>query len=200
VTGPAAEGDAGLGSDGDGPADAGHLRAARLLRVAAAAVGAVLGVVYLVEAVRLGVGSGARPGPGLFPMAVGALLTVAATVLAVQAARGRLVAASDSEDDRAAEADGPGAAAGPDALAGAGPRVRLLTVLGALVCYVVGVGWVGHLITASLVTAAGTRMLGGRAWWICAAVGLVAGVGSQLVFGRLLGVPLPQGLYGPGFS
>lgn len=200
MTGPAAGSDACHGSDGDGPTGAGRLRAARLLRVAVAGAGAVLGVVYLVEALRLGVGSGARPGPGLFPVVVGVLLTVAGAVLAVQAARGRLVASSDSEDDRAGAPDGPDTAAGPDSLAGAGPRVRLLTVLGALVCYVVGVGWIGHLITASLVTAVGTRLLGGRARWVCAVVGLVAGVGSQLVFGHLLGVPLPTGLYGPDIS
>ncbi|AXK33692.1 tripartite tricarboxylate transporter TctB family protein [Streptomyces armeniacus] len=161
----------------------------RTVRTVLAALLTLGGVAYGAEALRLGTGNAARPGPGLFPLLIGVILTVSGAALVVQTLRGRLVAASDAGGS---DAD----PVGSDTLGGSPPRVRLLTVVGALTCYVVGVGWVGHLITATVVTVLATRLLGGRKWWACAAVGIVAGVVTELVFGNLLGVPLPAGLYG----
>lgn len=161
----------------------------RNLRTVLAALLTLGGVAYTVEALRLGTGNAAQPGPGLFPLLIGGILIVSGAALVVQTLRGRLVAAADAGGS---DAD----PVGSDTLGGSPPRVRLLTVVGALTCYVVGVGWVGHFITATVVTAPAIRLLGGRKWWACAAIGIVAGVGTEVVFGNLLDVPLPAGLYG----
>lgn len=163
-------------------------------RAAAGAVLVAVGVAFAVEAVRLGVGTVTRPSPGLFPLLIGILLAGSAVALLVQSLLGRGAAASDAApaDPEDPEPEGGGRK-------GADPRVRLAALPLLLVAYVVGAGWVGHLVTASLVTALSLKVTGGRSWWVCLAVGAAAGAGSTLLFAELLGVPLPVGLYGPEF-
>ena len=161
-------------------------------------VGLVLGLVgaaYTIEAWRLGIGSTGSPGPGLFPAVVGLLLTVSAFVTCAEEWRHRSAAAD--EDVVATTGDADDFAVVGEAFGGAAPFARLVTVVAAMIVYVVGTGWVGHLITASVVTAVTTRILGARSWWVCCVVGLASGGLTFLVFDWLLDVPLPLGYFGP---
>lgn len=161
----------------------------------------VFAVAYGLLGESYGIGSARAPGAGIFPVLVAVLVGASGVIMVARGLRGdtsaeEMLDAVDDEVD-AASVDGQldGQTGGEGAVPG--PRIRIATVIGTLIVYVVAVTWIGHLITATVVAAVAVRLLGGRPWWqaICFSVAIAAC--TQLLFGSLLGLPLPSGLYGP---
>jgi putative tricarboxylic transport membrane protein len=132
---------------------------------------------YLAVSLTFPLGTMARPGPGFFPVGVGAFMCVAAAALAVASFRGG-----------AAGAAAPGLAA--DA------RGRVAVTVAGLVGFCLLLPWAGYPTCAFLFVALLLRRLGGAGW---AGVVLTAALSALLthyVFAVLLGVPLPTGPLG----
>lgn len=136
----------------------------------------VIGLAYLGSAIQLGVGEITRPGPGAFPIVAGALLVVTLGIDLI-----RLLVTGRVRER------------------GSG-RVPLavVTVLGSLLVYLVGVEIAGHAITASVVFAILLFALGTRAWWKILLISVGVGLATDLLFTVLLGLDLPTGLLGFG--
>ncbi len=142
---------------------------------AAGAGGMVLALAYLAGARTYSWGTPAQPGPGLYPALVGLLLLVSAAWVALEAWR------------RPAEVD-------PDWPIGS-PRARVILMLAPTAGYVVLLPYLGHPLAGSLLTLAVLHTMGMRRWATKIAVALAIGLGSHYVFAKLLGVPLPTGLW-----
>ena len=138
-------------------------------------VAMLLAVAYLAEAMRYPRGTMAQPGPGLFPLAVGALMLIAALGTGLEA-RSRKTWE---------EMDWP---RGLDAL-------RVLGVLAASLGYVLLLPHLGHPVAGTLVTLAVLQMMQLRSWVVKLTLSLVIGLGSYYLFAVLLGVPLPTGIW-----
>ena len=142
-------------------------------RLLALAVLAASGV-YLANVLSLPLGSPARPGPGFYPMSVGAFGAVVALAWVVSVFRRT-----------------PATAAGLTA-PGAG-RGRVGKTAGLLVAYCLLLGWIGYPIAAFGFTGLLLRGLG-AGWAAALVIGLVTSAGTYYLFGVLLGVPLPLGV------
>lgn len=138
-------------------------------------VAMLLAVAYLAEAMRYPRGTMAQPGPGLFPLAVGALMLIAALGTGLEA-RSRKTWE---------EMDWP---RGSDAL-------RVLGVLAVSLGYVLLLPRLGHPVAATLVTLVVLQMMQFRGWVVRLTLSLVIGLGSYYLFAVLLGVPLPTGIW-----
>ncbi|MBI4607455.1 MAG: tripartite tricarboxylate transporter TctB family protein [Candidatus Rokubacteria bacterium] len=129
---------------------------------------------YLVAALRLSPGSVEQPGPGLFPVAVGLLLVASSSAFVFQSLR-----ASSA------------AAAGPPAEAGK----RVTGVLAVLAAFCLFLPWLGYAVTAPGLLVVILRLFGLARWPVVAALAVVATAASYYLFGVLLGVPLPAGVW-----
>jgi putative tricarboxylic transport membrane protein len=130
---------------------------------------------YLLAALPLARGTGARPGPGFFPFAVGVFLCAVSLAFVIASVRGATGVAT------AAEALAPAA------------RGRVLTTAGTLVGSCLFLPWIGYPAMAFLFVALLLRALGGRGWITIVATALVSSAASYYLFAVLLGVPLPRG-------
>ena len=136
---------------------------------------AVLAVAYLGEAMRYPRGTMAQPGPGLFPLAVGALLLLASLATGLEA----------WPRHRGEEMDLPGRW---DAL-------RVLAVLAAGLGYALLLPHLGHPMAGTLVTLAVLQIMRLQGWALKLGFSLAIGLGSYYLFSVLLGVPLPTGIW-----
>lgn len=131
---------------------------------------------YLAQALRLPPGSAAEPGPGLFPVLVGAFLVAAAATFLAQALR---------------RPTAEGADAGP------GTRRRMGVLMAALVAFCLLLPWVGYSSAAFGLLVVLLRIFGQRRWSTTGLVALVMTLASYYLFAVLLGVPLPRGTWRP---
>lgn len=164
--------DATSGEGGDAP-DRADERTRRPWSLTVAAVALAIGAGYLVLAFGLPAGDLARPRFGFFPRIAATVLIGAALATGAEAfrawRRGRR-----------------------DVVARPGPRAqRVFLLLGLLVLYVLLVGLLGHVPTASVVAALTIRIAGDRAWWQSAVLGVVLGVASMILFDWIMGMRLP---------
>ena len=137
----------------------------------------VASALYLMQALRMPLGAAARPGPGFYPVAVGAFACVVAlVVVALAFRRARTAAAS-------AETDGP-----PD------ERRRVWLTVATLAGFCLLLPWIGYPLAALLFVAVTLRQLGAR-WGGAVLAALLSAEGSYYLFATLLGVTLPQGLW-----
>jgi hypothetical protein len=143
-------------------------------RIVSLAVLAASGA-YLAGALALPVGTAARPGPGFFPLAVGAFAVAVALVWAAIAFR------------RSPTAPAPSAA-----LPAAEGRRRVLATAAVLVGFCLLLPRAGYPLSAVLFVTVLLRNLGAR-WPAAVATGLVSAAASYYLFGVLLSVPLPRG-------
>lgn len=141
-------------------------------RVVALAVLAATGV-YLANAWPLPQGTAARPGPGLFPVAVGLFGMLVTLTWLVSAFRRAPAASSPS-----IPTDGRG---------------RVIATALTLVGFCLVLPWLGYAIVAFLFTGALLRRLG-AGWTGTLLIGVGSAVVSYYLFAVLLGVPLPRGL------
>ena len=137
--------------------------------LAAGGVLAALGVLALVEAVRIrDAWSGAR----LMPVVVGAALVILGGAHVVSP----VVAAVEWPD-------APG-----------WRRVGL--VLGGLILYVIAMPWLGFLLATALFVLLVVRALGQYTWTMTLVLTAAVAAGSWVVFKHWLGMPLPSGAFG----
>ena len=115
-------------------------------------------------------------GPGVFPGVIGAGLLVLGGLLVLAVARGERFAPQEAED---ADPDRPPSwtAFGLTLLAAALPVVTIRPL--------------GFPLAAAISFALVTRGFGSARLWLDAAIGLTLGLGSWLLFARLLGLGLP---------
>jgi len=66
-----------------------------------------------------------------------------------------------------------------------------------LLGYVLLVGTAGYLLTTAALFVVMVRWVGGRGWTATLLTGAIGSAGSYLLFGRLLRVELPAGLWVP---
>ena len=134
------------------------------------------GGLYLSQALRLPIGTSARPGAAFFPVAIAVF---ACLVGAVALARSFVV--------------GPRVHAGGDAVFWSpDSRNRVLSTVVVLVAFCLLLPWVGYPLMAFLFVALLLRKLG-SGWPAAVVTGLVTAAVSFYVFAVLLDVPLPRG-------
>jgi hypothetical protein len=134
----------------------------------------LVALAYLVASRRYPLDTLAAPGPGVFPLAAGAL----ALVLAVGQVARALVRGEDAPGARA-----PGAG---------GRRLAAMVVL--LVAYAAAVGTAGFLASSVVLVFVSSRLLGQPGWLRPAALALGVTAAAWAIFVAWLGVPLPAGV------
>ena len=145
-------------------------------RLVALAVLAASGA-YLLAALPIARGTGARPGPGFFPFVIGVFLLAVALVYTIASLRGATGVATTA------------AALAPAA------RYRVLATGETLVGSCLLLPWAGYPVVAFAFVAVLLRALGGRHWLGIAATAIVSAAASYYLFAVLLGVPLPRGVW-----
>lgn len=131
---------------------------------------------YLTQAVKLPLGTVAKPGAGFYPAAVAVFACVVALV-----AGGRAFLSP--------QAVRPAASAGATDPA---RRRRVAGAVGALAAFCLTLPWIGYPIAAFGFVSVVLWGLGGR-WQAALLTGALSSAGSYYLFGVLLGVPLPRG-------
>ena len=131
----------------------------------------LIGVGVIIGALKLRVGSATEPQPGFFPFVGGVLLLILSSILFVQGLRGRSLGTKAFGELR---------------------RPAILIV--AMVVYVVILDGVGYVIATIMLSAIVLRILETKSWWVIVVASLVLSVGSYILFDRLLGVTLPNGI------
>lgn len=142
----------------------------------------LIGVVYLVYGSRYPWERLANPGPGFFPAVIGAIFLAGSAVLCVS---------SFFHSRKEPGNTSAGAHSQPDA----GSR-KLWLLLALLAVYLLTVEPIGYLINSFLLMFFSARLMGARGLGrtLLLAVGMT--LGTYLLFGVWLQVPLPKGIWG----
>lgn len=138
--------------------------------------GLLLAAVYLGLSFRLPFGQLDRPGAAVFPVVVGCVFALASL-------------ATIWEGWRMGESDPIDLPAGAD-------RWRLLGLVGLLFGFFLVLPWLGQVVSGAIFSLLLMRLLSNLGWLRIAVYAVVLSVAMDLVFVRLLGVPLPRGVLG----
>ena len=133
-----------------------------------AAIVVVLGGAAVAGALNLGVGSASAPGPGMWPVLVGAALVVLGGVLAARA--------RSTEDAERFTRTG----------------LLVLAATATMVVFVAVVGVIGFEIPSALLAFVWLRFLGRESWRLSAIVSVAATAAFYLLFVGALGVTIPH--------
>lgn len=136
----------------------------------------LLGAIYVGETLRYPRGTPAQPGPGLYPLLLGLLLIVGSCGTLVESLSQRL------PDVESVWPTGPA-------------RWRMLAILLASLGYIVLLPYVGHSIAGTLSVLVVLRAMGVKRWLPAVVLAVAMGLGSYYLFGVILGVPLPTGIW-----
>jgi hypothetical protein len=137
----------------------------------------VASAVYLTQALRIPLGAAARPGPGFYPVGVGAFACVVALVIVALAFRRP-----------------PGSATGEGGKAGPAGGRRVWVAVATLAGFCLLLPWIGYPLAALLFM--GTLLLQlGAGWRGALLTALLSAEGSYYLFAIVLGVTLPQGFW-----
>jgi Tripartite tricarboxylate transporter TctB family len=128
---------------------------------------------YLASGLTLPLGTTARPGPGFFPLAIGAFGAIMALVWT--AAAFRRVPETATEPGISGDARG-----------------RVVATAAALIGFCILLRWVGYPVAALVFVTLLLRWLG-AGWRSAVVTGVASAAVSYYVFGVLLNVPLPHG-------
>jgi Tripartite tricarboxylate transporter TctB family len=130
---------------------------------------------YLTQAMKLPLGTAAKPGAGFFPVAVAVFACVVALVAG---ARVFLL-------PQAVQPEAPSGATDP------ARRRRVAGAVAALAAFCLTLPWIGYPIAAFGFVSVVLWGLGGR-WQAALLTGALSSAGSYYLFGVLLDVPLPR--------
>ncbi len=144
---------------------------------------ALLGAMSFWGGSRLPAVPGQDVGPAAFPMVIGAGLVLCGVMIAAGIGHS-FEAPEQDEDDQA-----PGLA---QWLGGAGWLAAFLPPV-LLIFYVIAANTLGFLLTAAVILVVTARALG-ASWTMSVGIMLLAPPFVHLIFGKLLRVPLPEGL------
>jgi hypothetical protein len=131
---------------------------------------------YLIQALKLPLGTTARPGAGFYPAVVAVFACIVGLAATVQAFRAPATVAPETVDD-------------PEAV---GRHRRVLATTLALAGFCLAMPWIGYPIAACAFVIVALRGLGSR-WVSALTIGVLSAVGSHYLFAVLLDVPLPRG-------
>lgn len=141
------------------------------------------GIVYEVMAWRMPRGRLGYPGPGFFPVVVGAVLVLTAAACLIQALLTRRPDAVTTP---------------PEAKMGSAPRnrraVRVCVLVGFLVLYALALQPLGFPVVITVFLMAATWVFGYRKWLPALGIAVVLTIISYLTFVVWLKVPLPLGI------
>ena len=129
------------------------------------------GIVIIIKAIGLPVGTVREPQPGFFPLLAGILMTVLSVLLLIHACLGR--------------------STGVEAF---GSLWRPAILIMGMIVYTLILDFMGYVIATIILSATILGVLGIKTWWILAGVSSGVSIGSYVVFGRLLGITLPNGI------
>lgn len=138
-----------------------------------------IAVLICIGSLRLSLGSFNNPGPGFFPFGAGLILGILAAVVFVQARR----AASSTGENKKSILISPG-----------GVKKIALTTL-ALLAYVVGMEYLGFLISTFFFLAFLLRIIEPQRWGVVILESLLASGICYFVFQIWLRVELPRGIF-----
>lgn len=148
------------------------------IAVGAAAIALLVAVVVLSE--RFPLPHRFQLGAAVFPRTVAALLALVGGSIALQRIVTGLRRARAAPEDHVV-IESP---------------VQIVAVLGALVLYGTFLRYLGFLVVTPLFLLFVLRLLGVRPWIAVVLIAAASTAGIWIVFDRLLGVPLPNGLLG----
>jgi putative tricarboxylic transport membrane protein len=131
---------------------------------------AALGAGFCAGALRLHIGTATEPQPGFFPFFGGAALVALAAILFSRAWQGKGERASFGDLRRPA------------------------ALVASLVVYLVTLNVLGYVIATSVLAVAVLKILDTPSWGLAIGIGTGLSVGTYLLFDRLLGMGLPQGV------
>jgi putative tricarboxylic transport membrane protein len=137
-------------------------------------------------------------GPNVFPLVIGAGLALCGLAITFGVGRSfeeeeELVPVEPGQIDQGRTEQGKDDQGKAQAPAGKLHGLRALLPPALLLFYVVAADWLGFYITAALITYATSAALGAK-WKLSLPLAVLAPVGIHLIFGKLLRVPLPDGL------
>jgi putative tricarboxylic transport membrane protein len=157
-------------------------------RVEAAVLAVIAAAAFFtgLQALRLGLGDGFEPGPGMFPLAV----SVSTFALAA-AALGAL-----ARGPRAADRPDPRSEGESRATLGSGPARRVAWYAASIVFWSCTLPWLGFSVSSALALVAILRGGERQRWRVALAFAAAAVLACRWVFEALLGVPLPRGAAG----
>lgn len=152
----------------------GHRLRERTATLIVAAVVLVLAGVYLSQALGYDVGTWERPGPGLFPVIIGAGLAIVSIGLGVEGFR-----TPRSETFLWPYASG---------------AIRLGVAIVVCALYIIVMPTLGQLLSGALLSAGLLWAMRLKRWWLLLLLSVVFSIGVDLLFRGVLGVQLPTGL------
>lgn len=149
----------------------------RVGRIVLGAISLFVSVGYLIMAAGMPQGSPSQPGPGMWPIAVGAAWVVISLFVILEAVFSREVS-GDIDVPR-------------------GRQLRdVLLFLGATAALIVLLPILGLYISASLYAVAVIKFLSTLPWWRVVLYGVIIGVSISWIFtGPLLGLRMPTGIF-----
>lgn len=136
----------------------------------------LLGTGYLIESVRLPMGTRGHPGSGFYPFLVGVALAALSLSLWLQSFKQKKT---------------PGEEA--DAFPKGQDRKRVVAVASALILFAVFFKPLGYGIGSAALMVAVLRLLGLRSWAKTVMISILTMGISYYLFASILGVPLPRG-------
>jgi hypothetical protein len=144
----------------------------RLGRLVLGLASTAVAIGYLVSASDMPQGTLASPGPGMFPVGVGCVWGLASVVVVLEAVLSK---------QNAGGLDLP-----------RGFELRQAVVfMGTLVGFIAVLPFLGFVISASLYATVSLRLLGSYSWIRAGVYGVAMGIGTALLFGDVLALPLP---------
>ena len=139
-------------------------------------VALALSIVYLIGALEYPMGTMEQPGPGRYPLFVGALLLLASIGSLVtnllKPAEGELHLPKGKE------------------------LGRVVTVIAGTVAYVVLLPYAGHLVASIVTVFIVLQAMGLSSWPLKIGFTVLIALGSYCLFDLILNVPLPKGFLG----
>lgn len=142
-------------------------------RLAVGAAGLGVFGYYTWDASTMPLGQMAMPGPGLFPLIVGAAGLVSALIVILDAVP-RLRQGSTLS------------------VPGGRTARRVIGIMVLLTAYVLVIGSIGAYLASILFCTLSIKLLSGHPWWRCAAYGAVMALICVFIFDSLLNVSLPR--------
>jgi putative tricarboxylic transport membrane protein len=133
-----------------------------------------VGVGVMFESIRLQIGTPLRPQPGLFPLLGGLLLVGLSLFVLTQRWLRR---STSSQEPRAVT----------------GELRRPLILIASLGVYAAILGTLGFVLPTFILTGLILRVLGVKSWKILCLASLALSLGTYVLFGRILGIDLPEG-------
>jgi putative tricarboxylic transport membrane protein len=131
---------------------------------------------YLVGAMKLPLGTAARPGAGLYPSVLGIVLVILSAALVVLSLKAQTNPKEEPEDfPRGNNLN----------------RVVGLTVV--LAGFAIFLKWLGFIFCSSIILAATLKIFGLKSWAKALMISFLAAGCFYFLFSRLLEVPLPLG-------